>query len=290
MSISDPNKTTGISRRQFLRAGAGLALASVFGLSGNGASANSARVIRHVQTNTRKVCITYDDLWSEYYALRIGREYYRRNIRLTFFPAGLAVLNNLRRPNPGYENLYPRLRDMGHEFGCHLFTHRVITDFSLQQLIDEEMEPTLYEMRRALGPSFRPVGIRPPYGHVTDAVKELSARYGFPLILWGLDSRDAICTKQNEDKPCECSAQANFESYARVWGPQLPDGICSEQQCTNNCVDAILQNYKTYLRPGTIILHHTLKSSFQAIQPTVNLLRAWNMQPVPLSELLTLAS
>jgi len=290
MSISDPNKTTGISRRQFLRAGAGLALASVFGLSSNGASANSARVIRHVQTNTRKVCITYDDLWSEYYALRIGREYYRRNIRLTFFPAGLAVLNNLRRPKPGYENLYPRLRDMGHEFGCHLFTHRVITDFSLQQLIDEEMEPTLYEMRRALGPSFRPVGIRPPYGHVTDAVKELSARYGFPLILWGLDSRDAICTKQNEDKPCECSAQANFESYARVWGPQLPDGICSEQQCTNNCVDAILQNYKTYLRPGTIILHHTLKSSFQAIQPTVNLLRTWNMQPVPLSELLTLAS
>lgn len=280
----------GMSRRQFLRAGAGLALATALGLPGNGASANDVPVIRHVYTNVRKVCISYDDLWSEHFALRIGREYYRRNIRLTFFPIGIAVLNNLRRPNPGYENLYPRLRDMGHEFGCHLFTHRVITDFSLQQLIDEELEPALHHMRRALGPGFRPVGIRPPYGHVTDAVKELSARYGLPLLLWGLDSQDAICTKQNEGKSCECSAQANFASYARVWGPDLPDGICADQQCADNCVDAILQNYESYLRPGTIILHHALKASFQAIDPTVNLLRAWNMQPVPLSELLTLAS
>lgn len=282
--------TDSISRRQFLQGGAGLALGILLGASGKSANANSARVIRHIHTNARKVCISYDDLWSEYYTLRIGREYYRRNIRLTFFPAGLAVRNNLDRPNRGYENLYPRLRDMGHEFGCHLFTHRVITDFSLQQLIDEEMEPSLYHMRRALGPGFRPVGIRPPYGHVTDAVKELAARYGMPLILWGLDSQDAVCTKMNEDRRCECSAQANFESYARIWGPDLQDGVCSEQQCTNNCVDAILHNYKSYLRPGTIILHHALKNSFQAIQPTLRLLRAWNMQPVRLSELLTHAS
>ena len=279
-----------ISRRQFLRNGAGFALASALSLAGIGARANSAKVIRHVHTNARKVSLTYDDLWSEYYTLRVGREYYRRNIRLTLFPIGRAVLNNLERPNPGYENLYPRLRDMGHEFGCHLFTHRVIGDFSLQQLIDEEMEPALHTMRRALGPGFRPVGIRPPYGHVTDALKEMSANYGLPLILWGLDSQDAVCTKQYEDRLCGCAAQASFESYSQVWGPDMPEGICSEQQCSEKCVEAILHNYETYLRPGTIILHHTLKSSFHAIEPTVNLLRAWNMQPVPLSQLLTLAS
>ncbi len=290
MSILDPSSTAGISRRQFLRAGAGLALAAGFSRFGGDALADNARVIRQVNTNARKVSLTYDDLWSEYFTLRIGREYQRRNIRLTFFPAGRAVQNNLDRPNPGYENLYPRLRDMGHEFGCHLFTHRVITDFSLQQLIDEEMEPTLNVMRRALGANFRPVGIRPPYGHVTDTIKELAVRYGFPLILWGLDSQDAICTKQNEGKPCECAGQASFESYASVWGPYLPAGICREEHCANKCVDAILQNYERYLRPGTIILHHTIKSSAQAIEPTLDLLRNWNMQPVPLSELLTLAS
>lgn len=280
----------GISRRQFLRKGAGIALASVFSLSGNGVSANSARVIRHVRTNARKVCLTYDDLWSEYYTLRIGREYYRRNIRLTLFPAGRAVLNNLERPNPGYENLYPRLRDMGHEFGCHLFTHRVIRDFSRQQLTEEEMEPALQTLRRALGPGFRPVGIRPPYGHVTDALKEMSASYGLPLILWGLDSQDAVCTKKYEDKPCECAAQAMYESFSRVWGPSMLEGICSEAQCDKRCVDVILKNYESYMRPGTIILHHTIKSALQAIEPTLNFLRSWNMKPVPLSELVSLAS
>ena len=113
-------------------------------------------------------------------------------------------------------------------------------------------------MRRALGPGFRPVGIRPPYGHVTDAVKELAARYRMPLILWGLDSQDAVCTKENEDKTLRVLlAQANFE----VLRANLGSGLAGWhlQRTTNaqdNCVDEILQNYKSYLRPGTIILHH----------------------------------
>ena len=210
-----------ISRRQFLSHGAGFALASVLSLSGIGASANSARIIRHVYTNARKVSLTYDDLWSEYYTLRIGREYYRRNIRLTLFPAGRAVLNNLERPNPGYENLYPRLRDMGHEFGCHLFTHRVIRDFSLQQLTEEEMEPALHTMRRALGPGFHPVGIRPPYGHVTEAVKELSASYGIPLILWGLDSQDAVCTKRVRRRALRMRRPVDVRNFRECMGSRI---------------------------------------------------------------------
>lgn len=284
------DKERGISRRQLLRGGAALSLAALFGDAAQETAASGARVIRQVQTNARKICLTFDDLWSEYYALRIGREYYKRNIRLTFFPVGRAVLNNLERPNPGYENLYPRLRDMGHEFGCHLFTHRVIRDFSLQQLIDEEMIPTLYEMRRALGANFQPVGIRPPYGHLTEAMAQLAARYDIPLILWSLDSQDAICTKQNEDKNCECQSQPLFASSAGAWGPAPPDGVCVDVDCTETCVNAILKNYATYLRPGTIILHHAIKTSYAAIEPSLELLSGWNMQPIALSELLALAS
>ncbi len=290
MAIINLNREPRMSRRQLLRGGAAGALSALFFAVGGDGEAEGGRIIRHVHTTSRKVCLTFDDLWSEYYALRIGREYYKRNIRLTFFPAGRAVLNNLDRPNPGYENLYPRLRDMGHEFGCHLFTHRVIKDFSLQQLIDEEMIPTLYEMRRALGRDFQPVGIRPPYGHVTDAMAQLSARYNIPLILWGLDSQDAICTKQNEDKPCQCESRPLNESLLRLWGypPQL--ATCSEADCSERCVKHILENYRTYLRPGTIILHHAIKTSYQAIEPGLELLSDWNMQPIPLSALLSLAS
>ena len=290
MSDTKAASIPGLSRRRFLALGAGAALGSVLGLGGNVTNANNARIIRHVYTNARKVCLTYDDLWSEYYTLRIGRAYSQRNVGLTLFPAGLAVRNNLVRPQAGYENLYPRLRDMGHEFGCHLYTHRDIRDFGLQQLIDEEMEPTLDVMRRALGPGFQPVGIRPPYGVVTDAVQELSARYGIPLILWGLDSQDAICTKRSESEDCECAPLPSFQSYASVWGPDPKDVMCSQQQCLESCVDAIVNNYQTYLRPGTIILHHTLKASYLAIPSTLKLLRAWNMQPILFSELLNYSS
>lgn len=266
MSISDPLMTEGISRRQFLRwgvgaatgalLGSGLSLHAHSGAADVSSSAGTAEIIRHVYTKARRVCVTYDDLWNEFNTTRICRAYYRRDVRLTLFPIGRAVDNNLERPNAGYENLYPRLRDMGHEFGCHLFTHRDITSFSLQQLIDEELEPALAVLRRALGPEFQPIGIRPPYGIMTDALRQLSKQYDIPLVLWGLDSQDAVCTKENG---------------------------------AENCQELILSNYEGYLRPGSIILHHAIKAAYLAIEPTLELLSDWNMKPIPLTELLTYA-
>ena len=220
--------------------------------------------------------------------MRICREFQRHNIGVTLFPVGYAILNNLERPIASYENLYPRLRDMGHEFGCHLHTHRDITGFSVQQLIDEELEPALHAMRRALGPGFRPVGIRPPYGIVNDALREVSERYGIPLVLWGLDSQDAICAKACADQ-CVPEDLTSYEVYSRIWGAHSKDGLCSKESCGDHCVRRIVSNYESYLRPGTIILHHTIHPSYLAIQPILRLLRNWNLQPIRLSELLTYA-
>lgn len=293
-------RDAGISRRQFLRLGAGAATAALHSSSapflahsgpGNESlTGDSARVITQVQTSARKICLTFDDLWNEFYTLKICREFYRRQIRLTLFPVGLAIQNNLNRPNEGYTNLYPRLRDMGHEFGCHLFTHRPISDFSLQQLIDEEMEPALRVMRRALGQNFRPVGIRPPYGIVTDSVKELAARYGLPLILWGLDSQDAICTSRQCPKTCESQDLSIQEVYRRLLLQTSQDGLCDRQTCAESCVESIMNNYESYLRPGSIILHHAIKASYLATPRIVELLINWNMQAIPLSKLLTYRS
>ncbi|MCY3778865.1 MAG: polysaccharide deacetylase family protein [Chloroflexi bacterium] len=296
MANADKNTGSVLSRRQFMRIAAGLASGTILGgglstLAHSGdrkvsSTASRARVIRHVHTNERKICLSFDDMWSEFYALRICRDYHRLNIPLTLFPVGLAVRNNLVRPHEGYENMYARIRDMGHEFGCHLHTHRDIRDFSLQQLIDEEMEPSLQVMRRALGSDFKPIGIRPPYGVVTDALKELSVKYGFPLILWGLDSQDSICTSNcKDDSPDDCAT--TNEIYSSIWIQDLYGALCPKSSCEDRCVDVILKSYETYMRPGTIILHHVLKASYLAIKPTVAFLRDWNLQPVRLSELLT---
>ncbi len=285
----------GLSRRQFLGLGAGLASAALTsaalpGLahSGSGArssTSGSAQVITHINTGERQVCLTFDDLWSEYFTLKIGRAFFERGIRLTLFPIGIAVQNNLNRPNQGYADLYPRLRDMGHEFGSHLFTHRPIHGFSVEQLIAEELEPSLDVMRQALGREFRPVGIRPPYGIVTEEMKQVAEQYGYPLILWGMDSQDAICTKQQCDEQCIPEAEAQADVLLRYQEGDVPD-LCFQENCEERCVDTIISNYETYLRPGAIILHHALKTSYLAIPRVMKLLRNWNMQPLPLSSFL----
>lgn len=283
-----------VSRRRVLQMGlaaagsllnSGLPLLAHTDGAGERFSGGAGTVIKGVRTNARRVCITIDDLWSEYYTLRICREFHRRNIRLTLFPIGHAVNNNLDRPTPGHENLYPRLRDMGHEFGCHLYTHRVIKEFSVEKLIEEEMEPSLRVMRRALGANFKPVGIRPPYGHVTKAVKELSRRYYTPLVLWGLDSQDAICTQQKDVHNCECQEQPDYMMYSYMLDQASPERICDKDRCARQCVIEIVNNYESYLRPGTIILHHALKATLLAIPAIAELLEDWNMKAIPLSEL-----
>lgn len=297
MPNSDHLRASMMSRRGFLRMGLGAATGSLLsnslplsahtGESDDQSSGGFGYVIRGVATNARRICLTIDDLWSEYYTLQICREFHRRNIRLTLFPIGHAVHNNLVRPTAGHKNLYPRLRDMGHEFGCHLYTHRVIKDFSLQQLINEEMEPSLRVLRRALGANFNPVGIRPPYGHVTDAVKELSRQYHTPLILWGLDSQDAICTHQKNVHNCECPEASDDEIYAQMMSQASQAEFCDKDRCAKACVEEILRSYKSYLRPGSIILHHALKATLLAIPAIAELLDNWNMRAIPLSELFT---
>ena len=255
-----------ISRRQFMRWGAGAALGAAFtGRSSALAHSGEPQIvpeaglgapIKSVNTNARFVSLTFDDLWYEYIAERIGRSYARRGIRLTFFPIGRAVRNNLKRPHEGFENLYPRLRDMGHEIGCHLYTHSVIRGYSLRQLIDEEMEPALEVLQRALGKDFYPVALRPPYGIVTPQLRQLSLRYDIPLVLWDVDTRDAICTS-NHKKPEECETE-------------------------------IISNMRRYMGPGSIVLQHAIQASLLAIQPTLDLLEKWELEPISLTSLLGL--
>ena len=297
MTDKSHRRSSLISRRRVLQMGLAAATATLSGGgpplaahsddTGERFSGGAGSVIKGVRTNARRVCITVDDLWSEFYTLKICREFHRRNIRLTLFPIGHAVNNNLERPTPGHENLYPRLRDMGHEFGCHLYTHRVIKEFSVEKLIEEEMEPSLRVMRRALGANFKPVGIRPPYGHVTDAVKELAWRYYTPLVLWGLDSQDAICTQQKDVHNCECQEQPDYMLYSYMRDLASPDLLCDEDRCARECVQEIVNSYESYLRPGTIIIHHALKPTLMAIPAIAELLANWNMKAIPLSELFT---
>ena len=290
-----------LSRRQFLRGA--LTLGAAAALGGGSFSpaprayANGIAPVRAVPDAGRRVALTYDDLWNEFYTFRIARAYHKRGVSITLFPAGRAVRNNNVRPHEGYEDMYAKMRDMGHDIGCHLHTHRDIRDFDLEQLVEEEMEPSLEAMRLALGADFTPVGIRPPYGVMTDAVRELAALYGIPLILWGVDSRDAFCQARLDcDTACSASESSHLTTADLLAASDSSSAqssitvACTKEQCEQLCVDYILDNVKKHLRPGSVILSHALRNSYLALQPILDLLRRNNLQPVALSELLAHAS
>lgn len=255
-----------LSRRELLRLGAlavpgaGLAFSPLAGardVADTGRRPAVARgvPIRSVRNGQRRIALTFDDMWSQYHTLRIGRECARRGIRVTFFPTGLAMLKHIERPISGHENLYPRLRDMGHEFGTHLYTHEVLRDLTFDELVWREMDPSLDLMRRALGNNFVPVAIRPPYGIMSDAIREMSRQYDIPLVLWSVDSGDTLCAANRNKSPLVC---------------------CSE----------MLVTLRKTLVPGSIVLMHTIAASSLAIEPIDELLERRNLQGVLLSTLL----
>ena len=282
------------TRRQFLRRlgilGAGAAMGDALMSLAQTEVADGMQALRMVSDAGRKVCLTYDDLWNEYYTLRIAKACHRRGIRLTFFPIGRAVLSNVERPHKNHEYLYPRLREMGHEIGCHLYTHRNIRKFSLRRLIDEEMEPALDILRRALGQDFAPVGVRPPYGLVTDPMRELAELYGIPLVLWSVDSQDALCTARLDcDKACGAPADAAVLANVNDSEPQQEEAACAKEQCAQKCVDHILDSVERQLKPGSVILNHSIKNAWLALPGLLQMLQRRDLQPVSLSELMAAA-
>ena len=99
-----------LSRREVLRLGAGAALGAGFGAgpvaraydawpAGPAPAVARGVPIRSRDTGLRQISLTFDDMWYEYHALRIGRAYAKRDISVTFFPTGIALLNNLERAN-----------------------------------------------------------------------------------------------------------------------------------------------------------------------------------------------
>ena len=72
-----------------------------------------------------------------------------------------------------------------------------------------------------------------------------------PLILWGLDSQDAVCTKKYEDEPCECAAQANVRIYcAGLWIPDCWKESAAKNNATSDASDVILKNYEDLFASG----------------------------------------
>lgn len=149
----------------------------------------------------------------------------------------------------GYENLYPRLYEMGHEFGCHTFTHPDITDLTARRLMWWEIQPWIDVLNEALGFEYTPVAFRPPFGIVTDALYEALVRFDMPLVLWSADVGDFSCTPEY-------------------------------------CQDTMTTRFSEVIENGALLLQHTTAPSAEFVNTQLDMLDEAGLKNVLLSEML----
>ncbi|MDX2075252.1 MAG: polysaccharide deacetylase family protein [bacterium] len=244
-----------LSRRQFL-AGFGAGSLSLLtphylhALSKGASLEKIIRVINRGRDDLAQVSLTFDDCWYEDHTLSIAEQFAERGQKVTFFPAGLAIRANIDRPSEGHENLYARILEMGHEFGCHTFTHPDITDLTARRLMWWEIQPWIDVLNEALGFEYMPVAFRPPFGIVTDALYEALVRFDMPLVLWSADVGDFSCT---------------------------PD----------YCQDELTARFNAVVGNGALLLQHTTAPSAEFVNTQLDILDELALQNVLLSEMLT---
>ncbi|MGI6329568.1 MAG: polysaccharide deacetylase family protein [Bacilli bacterium] len=105
--------------------------------------------------------------------LDILKEY---NVSATFFVLGTNIRNN--------QELILNIYQDGHEIGNHGYDHSSFKRLNEEELINQ-INKTSQSIEDITGEA--PNVVRPPYGDITDAIKE---KINNPIILWSIDAQD----------------------------------------------------------------------------------------------------
>ena len=124
------------------------------------------------------IALTFDDGPSTHTA-RLLDALYARNVSATFFVLGQQVT--------AYPKVAARIVNEGHEIASHTYRHPDLANMS-SAAIRDELSLCRSAILRATGVD--PTLLRPPYGSHSKAVQAVAAEFGYPLILWSVDTRD----------------------------------------------------------------------------------------------------
>jgi len=128
-----------------------------------------------------KIALTFDDGPSEF-TTRILDTLEKHNARASFFVIGSKVEEGA--------DIIKRAAGMGSEIISHSWSH--CRGPNLSQLSPAEMREELLNTHAAIERvvGFSPAMFRPPYGAVSDNLKNVAAELGLSIILWRVDSWD----------------------------------------------------------------------------------------------------
>lgn len=136
--------------------------------------------IYSVDTDEKKIAISFDAAWGAEYTRGIMDIVEERNIRTTFFLVGFWV--------DKYPEMVKEIAERGHEIGNHSTTHPHMSKLSREQMI-LEIETTQKKIEDLAGE--RAVKLfRPPFGEYNDLLIKTCRELGIYTIQWDVDSLD----------------------------------------------------------------------------------------------------
>ncbi len=138
--------------------------------------------IYKVNTDQKKVALTFDDGPSPIWTPQILHALKEKNVKATFFMIGYHVQK--------YPDIARQVARDGHTIANHGYAHSVILYYKPAE-IEEEIKYTEEVIRNITGKTTR--FFRPPKAWLRPSIKEKIISMGYNVILWSLNSKDWVC-------------------------------------------------------------------------------------------------
>ena len=142
-------------------------------------AANRALPIYSVETEEKKVAISFDCAWGIDHTENLLKIMAQNDVRCTFFAVQFWVEK--------YPDYVKKIVDAGHEIGTHSRTHSYMSKLSKTQ-IEDELTTSSAAIERLTGQKVRL--FRPPYGDYNNLLINTVNEMGMYAIQWDVDSLD----------------------------------------------------------------------------------------------------
>lgn len=142
-------------------------------------SATKELPIYSVETEEKKIAISFDAAWGNEYTEDILDTLDKYNIKSTFFLVGFWV--------DEFPNDVKEINRRGHEIGNHSTTHPNMPQLSNEKIL-EELKITEDKIKKLTNK--KTILFRPPFGDYNDNLINLCKENGYYTIQWDVDSLD----------------------------------------------------------------------------------------------------
>lgn len=143
--------------------------------------------IYSVETDEKKVALTFDAAWGSDKTLKIVETLKNAGIKGTFFLVGFWIEQN--------EDKVKAIDEAGFDIGTHSNTHPKMSSLS-EAKMKEELETSMAKITNITGKSVK--FFRAPFGDYSDTVLNIAGSLGLKTIQWDVDTLDWKGISANE--------------------------------------------------------------------------------------------